>query len=325
MALEKDDWLPEPPPPRPARRDSAIEAALRKFDGTEAAAPAPVQGSRRSWASTHRPAFAVLVSAMLLVVIGIPAALIGIRNQPSTSEQAPPRVAVHDTETAPRAAVAPAPVAETPSLPDIQPPHARKYRGADGAVVADEEPTLEAAPPAVAKPQAAAPAAVAAAPPPPPAPPQPPARAAKGAQEAAKMADNVVVTGSRIPAPELAAPNALESKAVGQSPYSTFLSRLQAAVRANDRRSVVAVIDLPLRVNFAGGARVYRDAASVQRDFDRIFTPKVRSAVLGQRPDRLFVRDQGAMVGDGELWFRETCPNAACSPQGPVRIVAINP
>ena len=139
------------------------------------------------------------------------------------------------------------------------------------------------------------------------------------------MADNVVVTGSRIPAPGLAAPNALESKAAGESLYSTFLSRLQSAVRANDRRSIVAMIDFPLRVNFASGARSYRDARSIQRDFDRIFTPKVRNAVLRQRPDRLFVRDQGGMVGDGELWFRETCPNAACSPQGPVRIVAINP
>jgi hypothetical protein len=56
-----------------------------------------------------------------------------------------------------------------------------------------------------------------------------------------------------------------------------------------------------------------------------VFTPKVKRAVLAQRPDRLFVRDLGAMVGDGELWFRETCPNAACSPPGPVRIVAVNP
>ncbi|HET8750795.1 MAG TPA: hypothetical protein VFM42_08650, partial [Sphingomicrobium sp.] len=102
MAVEKDDWLPEPPPPRPARRDAAIEAALRKFDGVEDAAPAARERPRRSWASTHRPQLAVLVSAMLVVVVGIPAALIGISNQQSTSVQAPPPVRMSVTEPAPR-------------------------------------------------------------------------------------------------------------------------------------------------------------------------------------------------------------------------------
>jgi hypothetical protein len=139
------------------------------------------------------------------------------------------------------------------------------------------------------------------------------------------IANNVAVSGSRIAKPALGAPNAFESKAIDGQPYSPFLSRLQSAFRANDRRSIVAMISFPLRVNFPGGVRQYRDGSSVQRDFDRIFTPKVRRAVLDQRYDRLFVRDQGAMVGDGELWFRETCPNSACSPIGPVRIVAVNP
>jgi hypothetical protein len=31
------------------------------------------------------------------------------------------------------------------------------------------------------------------------------------------------------------------------------------------------------------------------------------------------------MIGDGEVWFDHTCPNASCSPPGPVRIRAINP
>ena len=37
MAVDSDqtDWLPKPPPPRPARRDAAIETALRKFDGVD--------------------------------------------------------------------------------------------------------------------------------------------------------------------------------------------------------------------------------------------------------------------------------------------------
>jgi hypothetical protein len=107
--------------------------------------------------------------------------------------------------------------------------------------------------------------------------------------------------------------------------YAAFLSRLQGAVRADDRHAIVGLIALPLRVNGAGHTRTYRDAASVERHFNQIFTPQVRRAILEQKADRLFVRDQGAMIGDGEVWFDQTCPNVSCSPPGPVRIRAINP
>ena len=88
---------------------------------------------------------------------------------------------------------------------------------------------------------------------------------------------------------------------------------------------MIALISFPLRVNAASGARTYRDARSVERDFDRIFTPRVKQAIARQRAENLFVRDQGAMIGDGEVWFDFTCPTASCSPPGPVRIHAINP
>jgi hypothetical protein len=134
----------------------------------------------------------------------------------------------------------------------------------------------------------------------------------------------VIVTGSRIRKAAPQAPGAARSLPVGRS-YAAFLSRLQSAVRTNNHRAVIALIDFPLRVNAPGGARIYRDAASVERDFDRIFTARVKQAIAQQRADRLFVRDQGAMVGDGEIWFDQTCPNASCSPPGPVRIRSVNP
>ena len=308
--MEKDQsaWLPEPPPPRPARRDAAIEAALRKFDGVEDAALPAREEPRRAWASAHRPQLALALSAMLLVVIGVPAALIGIRN-----ESAPPErtVVVRDVEPPPAPRAAEPPPAPAPAPVPQPPPALRKYRGVDREDVLNSLPQAEAAPPV---------AAVAA--PPPPPPPPPPAPPAARAQES--LTQDLVVTGSRIAEPALEAPSAAKVMSADQ-PYATFLSRLRTAVRGNDRDALIALVSFPLRVNFAGGARTYRDAASLGRDFDRVFTPKVKRAVLAQRADRLFVRDLGAMIGDGELWFRETCPNASCSPPGPVRIVAVNP
>ena len=152
------------------------------------------------------------------------------------------------------------------------------------------------------------------------------------------MASNdVVVTGARIPRPSLEREEGLVSTAqradavsppdwvMKDASYATFLKRLQAAVRANDRGAVIKLIGFPLRVNEKGHSRLYRDADSVRADYDRIFTPNVTQAILGQRSDRLFGRDQGLMVGDGQVWFDHVCTNPQCSPPGPVRITAVNP
>jgi len=106
--------------------------------------------------------------------------------------------------------------------------------------------------------------------------------------------------------------------------YGSFLRQLQAAVRDNDPDSVVRLISFPLRVNAGARSQTYPDANSVRRDYDSIFTPHVRQAILAQRADRLFSRDLGVMIGNGEVWFDHTCLDQSCARLGPVRITAIN-
>jgi hypothetical protein len=106
--------------------------------------------------------------------------------------------------------------------------------------------------------------------------------------------------------------------------YAVFLTRLQAAVRSGDRRTVSGMARYPLRVNSSRGTRLYRSPAGVRRDYALIFTPAVRRAILAQRFETLFGRDQGVMIGDGEIWFDHVCRNLGCEPPGPVRITAIN-
>jgi hypothetical protein len=191
---------------------------------------------------------------------------------------------------------------------------------------------------------AVSPPVVALATPPPPAP----AAAAPLEQKLAKAETDesqIVVTGSRVQSPSLFADRRRNSRArssgtaernsnetptapdwvMRNASYRSFLSQLQAVVRANDRTGVVKLVTFPLRVNAQGTSKIYRDARSVLADYDRIFTPRVRSAILAQRFEHLFGRDQGVMIGDGAIWFDHICRNRSCSPPGPVRIRAINP
>jgi hypothetical protein len=189
------------------------------------------------------------------------------------------------------------------------------------AASAHSEPKAVA--PAVGSPAApsaaVAPVIMAAPAPPPPPPPQRMAEADRTAGES-----NIIVTGSRVPSGNAQA-DSVELIPKVDPAYSKFLSRLQDEVRSGNRRAIIALIRFPLRVNFGEGPRSYRDASSVERDFDKIFAPNVLNAIISQRANQLFVRDQGAMIGDGQIWFDRTCSNATCYPAGPVRITAVNP
>ena len=107
--------------------------------------------------------------------------------------------------------------------------------------------------------------------------------------------------------------------------YRTVLLHLQAALRAGDRSAIVGLINFPLRAGGTGGPRIYQDRQTVEQNFDRIFTPRVIRAITGQKPDQLTVRNRRAVVGKGEVWLAETCPDIACSAPGPVRIEVVNP
>jgi len=322
--------VPKPPPPRPDRRDAAIEAALRRFDGAEAPAPEPAK-ARSSWIG--RPQLAWAMTACLVAVIGLPTAFIVMRDGNSPVFQAPPqspatqaqRERVVQDDAVPEAPPVQPPVASVPTVPTAIAPAQKQQEGATGVankpadqLAAAERETI----------------GYAAAPPPPPLPPPPPPPPSPAPAIAQKSAEatgtnEVVITGSLLRAPLTARETSSDAPAIRgvvskDRSYAVFLTRLQAAVRANDRRGVTKLIQFPLRVNADAQPRFYPDARSVRRDYERIFTPRVRRAILDQRAESLFGRDQGVMIGDGQVWFDHICANAQCSPPGPVRIKAVN-
>ncbi len=328
MAIDSDNRLslPDPPPPRPAARKEAIDAALRKFDGI-AETPA---ARRPSWLGMNRRAFGALATAAIVAVISVPIALDALRDLPQApQQQAQPPVVADVAE----------PVPEAPSASDNLAASDRAADQAGSAVVAKDEPTpgqlaetrqVDARERIglVANEQetrSEAPPAVAAAAPPPPPPPPPPAPAAPAARSQQYVADSaaqeIAVTGSRIPQPNLE--SAAPLKAIDAS--GDFLSRLQAALRANDRRAVSRLVGFPLSVRKDGRVETYRSRREVERDFDEIFTPRVRSEVLNQRPNSLRTREDGKTKGSTRLWFAPACFNQACNPPGQISIREVTP
>ena len=125
--------LPEPPPPRPARRDAAIEEALRRFDGggaadrPSAATPAPWRGR------IIRPQFAAFATVALVALIGLPVWMSGDHPFSSVSREAP---AGPVSSAVPNAVHSPAPSGPGAGQATVSPP-----------------PTLTATPPPVVLPR----------------------------------------------------------------------------------------------------------------------------------------------------------------------------
>ncbi|HEX8223458.1 MAG TPA: tetratricopeptide repeat protein [Allosphingosinicella sp.] len=184
--------LPRPPHPAPARREAAIAAAMRRFDGVgepepTARRPAPAA----SW--SRRPYFGALAGAALVAVIALPLAWTSFDEQPYRDSRKPPTAGA--TPGPEPAAADPAIGAPSPSPSPAPPPQDRPVPPVVPSTTPDKAPA-----PALAEPaQAFAEPAPVAAPPPPAAP-----MARNAEQQPAETgADQIVVTGSRIARPNL--------------------------------------------------------------------------------------------------------------------------
>lgn len=201
--------LPEPPPPRNARRDAAIEAAMLRFDGKEptstVAPPRPARPASR-WSLLGRPQFGALLTAALVGVIAVPIWLsngdqLTPKNQPTQPAAQEPVRAGSPALPAPAAQPSGAQIAraDTPIANPSSPVRETRSQAAKPVVTGRVAETVAELPPPPAEPMPA----FAPAPPPPPPPPEPapaPLQMAARTAEARDEAEAVVVTGSRIAA-----------------------------------------------------------------------------------------------------------------------------
>jgi len=97
-----------------------------------------------------------------------------------------------------------------------------------------------------------------------------------------------------------------------------FLADLQQAVSSGNRSKVAAMVSYPLLVIHGGRRTHVKTKAAFLSSYGTIFDEHVRKAVAQQTSKCLFGNYQGAMIGNGELWFSEQA-------NGTMKIISVNP
>jgi hypothetical protein len=79
--------------------------------------------------------------------------------------------------------------------------------------------------------------------------------------------------------------------------------RFWQAVTMGDKPTVASLIDYPIKVHVAGTLKTIRTRDELLSQYDAIFSPAYRKAISAAMPRNMFARDQGIMLGRGEVWF----------------------
>jgi hypothetical protein len=117
----------------------------------------------------------------------------------------------------------------------------------------------------------------------------------------------IIFAGNHIPGKVVAPCDNFEATGITNvEVFSQFFTSLQtAAASKGDKAAIVKFIIYPLRVNKAGKSRHVKTKVGVENNFSKIFTDKVLQAITHQKYADLFCRDQGVMIGDGQVWINQ--------------------
>lgn len=139
----------------------------------------------------------------------------------------------------------------------------------------------------------------------PPAPPAEPTAAAPAASEAEAPAEDARAR--------------IESLLGDAAQYEKVFNAFKTAVVGGDRAAVVEEVHFPL--NISGGKKI-TGPGEFQRNYEKIITPAVVKAVSEQDFGKVFVNQQGVMIGDGQVWLNGQCLDQACT-KTEVKVITI--
>ncbi|WP_142807101.1 hypothetical protein [Stenotrophomonas maltophilia] len=140
----------------------------------------------------------------------------------------------------------------------------------------------------------------------------PPMEASAAATPAAEPATPAAEPAATAPAdaPAEDARARIESVLGDAAQYEKVFNAFKTAVVGGDRAAVVEEVRFPL--NIADGKKI-TGPGEFQRNYETIITPAVVKAVSEQDFGKVFVNQQGVMVGDGQVWLTGECLDKACA------------
>lgn len=146
--------------------------------------------------------------------------------------------------------------------------------------------------------------------------------AATPAAEPAAPAAEPAAAAPAAPAVEAPAEDArarIESLLGDAAQFEKVFNAFKTAVVGGDRAAVVEEVRFPL--NISDGKKI-TGPGEFQRNYEKIITPAVIKAVSVQDFGKVFVNQQGVMIGDGQVWLNGTCLDQACT-QTEVKVITI--
>ncbi|QGM03714.1 hypothetical protein [Stenotrophomonas maltophilia] len=148
-------------------------------------------------------------------------------------------------------------------------------------------------------------------------PPMEASAAATPAAEPAKAAEPAGAAPADAPAEDARA--RIESLLGDAAQYEKVFNAFRTAVVGGDRAAVVEEVRFPL--NIANGKKI-TGPGEFQRNYEKIITPAVVKAVSGQDFGKVFVNQQGVMIGDGQVWLNGQCLDQSCT-KTEVKVITI--
>ena len=89
---------------------------------------------------------------------------------------------------------------------------------------------------------------------------------------------------------------------------TVYEARVRKCIRSvikGDKNAAAELVSYPLRVNGSPSFSLKTKTELLAR-WDRIFTPSVMKALRDAVPHEMFMRNDQAMIGNGDVWFNET-------------------
>lgn len=104
--------------------------------------------------------------------------------------------------------------------------------------------------------------------------------------------------------------------------YEEAFQAIQVAVAEDDAEAVAQWVAYPFNVTVDGEDYSIEGPEGFIERYDGIVTEEVKSAVVDQKYENLFVSADGVMFGNGQMWLNGICRDDSCA-QSDVKITTI--